>query len=312
MTTFNGENYLKEQLNSILNQTYSNFELIICDDCSFDSTCNILQEYKNKDKRIQFFRNNKNIGFKNNFEKAISLCSGDYIALSDQDDIWSNDHLEVLLNNIKGYSLICSQSEFIDSNGKKINNFFLDGDLIKKFHKVKTMGDRFYFILIRNIVQGCTILFQKTIVDRLIPIPDPFQYHDWWFALIASFFYKIDVINVVTVYYRIHEQNASRVISTHTNRKQKRNNYFYSIYNRISIFSNYFRKIFNEDQARLCESIIKYYSATINRENYLFRFFFYIKHYSIQYLDEHFFKSIFLFLPRILFRIFLSPKLRYE
>lgn len=85
MTTYNGEKYLREQLDSILNQTFSDFELIICDDCSKDATVKILEEYSLKDKRVRYFVNEKNLGFKKNFEKAISLCSGEYVAFSDQD-----------------------------------------------------------------------------------------------------------------------------------------------------------------------------------------------------------------------------------
>ena len=100
LTTYNGEKFLKEQLDSILNQTYSDYELVVCDDCSTDSTRQILKEYEKKDKRINVFLNNNNLGFKNNFEKAISLCTGEYIALSDQDDIWDEKKLEILLKKV--------------------------------------------------------------------------------------------------------------------------------------------------------------------------------------------------------------------
>lgn len=67
MATYNGEKYLREQLNSILNQTYSDFELIICDDCSKDSTVKILEEYAKKDNRVKYFLNEENLGFKKKF-----------------------------------------------------------------------------------------------------------------------------------------------------------------------------------------------------------------------------------------------------
>ena len=88
MTSYNGEKYIREQLDSILTQTYGNFELIICDDRSKDSTVEIIKDYCIKDSRIKLYVNEKNLGFKKNFEKAISLCKGEYIALSDQDDIY--------------------------------------------------------------------------------------------------------------------------------------------------------------------------------------------------------------------------------
>ena len=98
MTTYNGEKYLKEQIDSILNQTVSDFELIVCDDVSSDSTMDILNDYAEKDDRIHVFRNEENLGFLKNFEKAIRICldrSAEYVALADQDDIWTENHLEV-------------------------------------------------------------------------------------------------------------------------------------------------------------------------------------------------------------------------
>lgn len=98
MATYNGEKYIREQIDSILTQSVQDFEIVVCDDCSSDSTVKILREYEKKDSRIKIFVNEKNLGFLKNFEKAVSLCSGEKIAFSDQDDIWTKDHLDVLQN----------------------------------------------------------------------------------------------------------------------------------------------------------------------------------------------------------------------
>lgn len=108
MTTYNGVKYLREQIESILSQTYKDFELIICDDCSKDSTVSILKKYQNKDSRVKYFINESNLGFKKNFEKAISLCSGEYVAFSDQDDIWLPEKLEESITHIGNNNLLCS------------------------------------------------------------------------------------------------------------------------------------------------------------------------------------------------------------
>ena len=86
--TYNGERFLKKQIDSLLNQGYSNIEIIAVDDRSTDRTWDMLQEYAQKDKRVQTYQNEKNLGYARNFEKAITLCKGDFIALADQDDIW--------------------------------------------------------------------------------------------------------------------------------------------------------------------------------------------------------------------------------
>ena len=96
MATFNGEPYIQEQLDSIYNQTRKVDEIIIVDDCSTDSTVRVIEQYilSHKDIDIKLYKNEENLGYKKNFKKAISLCHGDYVFLSDQDDIWMTDKIE--------------------------------------------------------------------------------------------------------------------------------------------------------------------------------------------------------------------------
>src|SRR5574344_1640995 len=110
MCSYNGERFIKEQIDSIIAQTYKNFELIIVDDGSKDNTIEIIKYYQSKDSRIKLFQNEKNLGFVKNFEKAITLCSGDFIALADQDDVWKKNKIEVFLNNIDKNMLIYSDA----------------------------------------------------------------------------------------------------------------------------------------------------------------------------------------------------------
>jgi glycosyltransferase involved in cell wall biosynthesis len=306
MTTFNGKKYIREQMDSILAQSYIHFELIICDDCSTDSTWAILQEYKEKDTRIHCYKNDYNIGFKKNFEKAISLCKGEYIALADQDDIWTKDHLEVLFNNIKDYSLICSNSELIDAEGKKIGKTFKNKIEIKHTLKYNNK-EYFYLLLIRNFVQGCTVLFKQSALTNAFPIPDEIKYHDYWLGLFSSFFDKIIFLDHVTVYYRIHENNSSKTPEI-SQRFLRHKDYFLTRYNIVSTFYTFCNKGFTQEQDIFCNEIIKYFKFTLKKNNLLFRTFFYISHYSIQYCDEKIIKSFLFFLPRFVFRIFFAPR----
>lgn len=111
LTTYNGEKYLSEQLESIINQDYKNFEIIISDDNSKDKTIEIINDYKNKYSNIIVNFNSENLGFKKNFEKAISLCNGEFIAFSDQDDIWTTNHLSILFEKI-GKKILVVQIHF--------------------------------------------------------------------------------------------------------------------------------------------------------------------------------------------------------
>ena len=197
MTTYNGEKYLREQLDSILAQTYSDFELVICDDCSNDSTRAILQEYESKDSRIKLFYNEENLGFKKNFEKAIFFCKGEYIALSDQDDIWLPSHLQVLLDNLKDFPMSVGNARMVDSDandmGKLLNEVeglhFFPNDSKKIIYRV---------ILGGNCFQGASSLFKASFIKELLPIPQEVLYHDAWFtacaAMTSGFSYSFEPI----------------------------------------------------------------------------------------------------------------------
>lgn len=301
MTTYNGEKYLREQLDSILSQTISDFELVICDDNSIDSTSLILKEYKNKDNRIKLFYNEINIGFKKNFEKAITLCNGDFIALSDQDDVWTVEHLKVLTENIIGFDLIFSQSVFTNSAGESTGRLFLNEKYMHKMFSLEYQ-ELFYAILLRNPVQGCTVLFKKEIKNTIIPINDNFEYHDWWCALVTSFFFKIKFLNKVTVYYREHDNNVS-YDEKYLTKQQKKHKYYNLRYKLICSFYSSFKSKMTKTEKYYCFNLIKYYYSIIHNKNICFRLVNYIKYYNIQNLDETT-KKIFLFFPRLVFQLF--------
>ncbi len=101
MCTYNGERFLAQQLDSIINQTYTNIEIVICDDGSTDKTIQMIQEYQKKFATIKLYQNKTNLGFVQNFAKAISLTTGDYVATSDQDDIWLKNKIEILEVNLR-------------------------------------------------------------------------------------------------------------------------------------------------------------------------------------------------------------------
>ena len=121
LCTYNGEEFIRQQLNSLLNQTYTNIEIIAVDDFSIDRTVAILQEYAALDRRLNIFTNEHNLGYTNNFEKALNLCNGDLIAICDQDDIWHPDKLKIQSELMSGHELLYHDSEFIDESGKSMN-----------------------------------------------------------------------------------------------------------------------------------------------------------------------------------------------
>lgn len=208
LTTYNGALYITEQINSILNQNTNFSELIICDDNSTDKTRQILKKYANLDSRIKVHFNTDNLGFKRNFEKAISLCKSDYIALCDQDDIWLPNHLETLYNGIGDYMLACGESEIINSNGE-LQNIRLSS--IKNYNKFHNNNDSiFRFIAFyQNPFQGASMMMRRDFAKLLLPIPNDVYYHDVWFAINACVLNSFIFIKEPITLYRLHNNNAS-------------------------------------------------------------------------------------------------------
>lgn len=207
MATYNGAEFVAEQIESILVQTYTDFELIISDDCSNDNTVEILKKYASKDKRIKVIVNENNLGFKKNFEKLLPLCKGDYIAFCDQDDIWTLDHLEILINEIKDKDLVCGNAELIDRNGNKMN--LTTYECLSNFNLSEKNEEVFKKLLYGNFAQGTAMMITKALAQKIIPIPNAIKYHDWWAASIASLNNGCVYTNKKVLFYRQHATNQT-------------------------------------------------------------------------------------------------------
>ena len=201
MTSYNGSKFIEKQLNSLCNQTYKNFEVVICDDCSTDETVQIISKFKEKLK-INLIENQKNLGMVKNFEKSISLCKGEFIALCDWDDIWLPQKIEILVSKIENYSLVFSDAALIDSNDNVIQNSF------RKYSKIKTIsGKPLLHLFFANYVTGCMTLFTRELAQKSIPIPDGERFHDWWIATVATKVHGIKAIDDKLILYRQHSSN---------------------------------------------------------------------------------------------------------
>lgn len=209
LCTFNGEKHVTEQLESILSQSYKSIEIIICDDQSTDGTFEILKRYATNYPTISLYQNDRNLGFVKNFEQAISRCTGEYIALSDQDDIWMKEKLTILITQIGNFELIYHDSNLIDHKGKLIPQIKMS-DHYRSYDGTSNLP-----FLISNCVAGHAMLFKSTLVSVILPFKSEF-YHDWWIAFVAITVGKIKAIPDVLVNYRQHDLTITDTLNLKT------------------------------------------------------------------------------------------------
>lgn len=199
MATYNGEKYIKEQIETILNNLDDKDELVISDDGSSDMTIEIIN--KINDKRIKLLEGPRK-GLKKNFENAIKNTTGDVIFLSDQDDIWMENKVEKVLEcfNNNNYILIQHDAVVVDENDKVIYESFAE------HRKVKTGVIK---NLIKNSYHGCCIAFRKELIKEILPIPDNVYLHDEWIGIVAELNGKTYFLNEKLIKYRRHSENTS-------------------------------------------------------------------------------------------------------
>lgn len=198
IATYNGEKYIKNQLDSILVQLHENDEIIISDDSSTDKTIEIIKSFN--DKRIVLYENQK---FKSpifNFENSLMYASGDYIFLSDQDDIWLPNKVKTMKKFLLNYDLVLSDADIIDSNGNILK---------KSFYQMNGSKKGLVKNIIKNSYLGCTMAFKKKILQKSLPFPRDISMHDWWIGLIAELYGTTYFIDEKLIHYRRHGHNAS-------------------------------------------------------------------------------------------------------
>lgn len=211
LATYNGEKYIREQLDSIIQQTHKEIRILINDDCSTDMTKEILKEYEKKDKRIEVKYNEINLGYKKNFEELLKRVENEYFMLSDQDDYWKEEKVEKSLREIKEEKadLVFTDLQVVDENLKEITPSLIKYMKFNKNIKRNINKNKDYkLVFLRNCVTGCTIISKKELIQKYVSIPTEFpMVHDWWIALIISQKGKIAYLDEPTIKYRQHRDN---------------------------------------------------------------------------------------------------------
>ena len=213
IAAYNGEKYIAQQIESLLNQTLLPDEIIICDDSDNDLTFNAVQKFSS-DSRIKYFKNPSSLGIVENFEKAVKLCRGDYIFLCDQDDVWLPEKVEVMCNMLEAdekLDLVFCNSILTDGNLEKLNKTLWD---LRKFtpamQKKLAAGGALEVFCRRVVCSGHNIAFKRRMLEYVLPFPDlaPF-YPDTWLAFSAAFNGKVQALDRILTLYRVHNANNS-------------------------------------------------------------------------------------------------------
>ena len=211
LCTCEGSFFLPKQLESLASQTILPGEIVVCDDASTDGTVGIIKEFAGKVPfRVNIIVNKDRLGAIKNFEQAIALCKGKFIALCDQDDIWYENRLEKSLQCMAEVEkdtitplLVHSDLSVIDRAGKLIAPSYMKARRIKH-REEQTLN----YLVAQNFVTGNTILFNRVLKEIALPVPDQAVMHDWWLALVAAATGNVNFIEQPTVQYRQHRANV--------------------------------------------------------------------------------------------------------
>jgi len=202
MATYNGSQFIFDQVQSILAQLNEDDELVISDDGSTDETVAIVEKFQ--DARIRILKQTGGLGPTANFEKALAATKGDLIFLADQDDLWLSGRIQSAREDLKFYGLSFCDCQLIDVKGKI---------LFESFFKLRSVKSGFYQNLWRNGFHGCCLAFRREVLNVALPFPKSLPMHDWWIGLIAEKMHTVFLNTNLVVQYRRHEKNSTSEIN---------------------------------------------------------------------------------------------------
>lgn len=213
LAAYNGANYLAEQIESILRQSYSDWQLVIQDDCSTDKTAEIAKRYCEREpERVRFVQRATPSGSaKANFSNMLSYAQTEYAMTCDQDDVWLPDKLQKTMEEMHRLEQEYGNgTPLLVHTDLAVVNRRLETVAPSLFHlqKLNAERDRLNNLLVQNIVTGCTMCINRPLLERAGTVPEEALMHDWWFALIGAAFGKIGFVRQSTVLYRQHGDNA--------------------------------------------------------------------------------------------------------
>lgn len=201
LPTYNGETYIEDQIKSILNQSYANFQLLIRDDGSKDKTLDIVKKIAQSDKRIKLMTDNRgNLGLVKSIERLLTMANADLIFFADQDDYWIENKIEVFFKHYTSMDIpiLVHSNSYVTDNELRVRGLFLN-----KVSENIGLKDS----LFKYFVQGSSSMINNKLKNLLLPFPDDVYVHDRYFHIISEIVGKRIYIEQPTMYYRQHVNN---------------------------------------------------------------------------------------------------------
>lgn len=218
LCTYNGSDFIEEQLRSILDQTRAAQEIVVSDDGSTDGTPAEVErvfaawqgEHPGQDVGLRLIRNPAPLGVTANFEQALAACAGELIALSDQDDVWPPERLALLAAEFASrprLQLLHTDARLVDEAGRPTGRTLLSTLGVSAAEQAaEHRGRAFDLLLRRNIVTGATVMLRRELVQRARPFPAAWV-HDEWLAIVAAATGEVDLLELALLDYRQHSGN---------------------------------------------------------------------------------------------------------
>lgn len=313
MATYNGEKYLKDQIDSILNQTYKNIHLIISDDCSTDKTREILKSYE-ENERVSVFYQEKNLGYVKNFEFLLKHITSNLYMLSDQDDFWLPEKIEKSVEKLQSENLdlVFGDLEVVDENLNTIFPSFAKFMLLDRKIRKELNTNKLQYLY--NCMTGCTILSKKKFLNDILPVPTTSKYviHDYWLGLVVSLKGKVGYLETPYIKYRQHGNNqvGTNKISHKFKKLEQVRNLFIDV--KLGVFETYVQNpnVFPEDLQVLNKKALDYFKMLQSKKHFNFKgwaiFYKLYKTETLLYFVENFLILNMPFLAKIAFHIRLS------
>lgn len=210
LASYNGAKYIEQQIESILNQTIKEIEIVVSDDVSTDHTLEILENYHQKG-NVRLLDNRKKLGVIKNFENALRHCIGQYVAFSDQDDVWLPQKMEKSLALLRSLEnkygaetpiLIYTDAKVVDDNLATMSESYLG------FKRLNPSNVALRHLIVENVPTGCTMLMNRPLANLVSTIPAEVTMHDVFVSLTAACFGKMAYLDEPTLLYRQHQNNV--------------------------------------------------------------------------------------------------------